>query len=519
MTKNKYLTWILSILIMLVFCIPAFTRVLLHQDNILYLVWSIVLCVPLVYALQHIRSKIVFCILFFCLMMLSGTEMFFSVGLRSLVQTAHIIGIMTSTDKESSHFMDNNMLNMASTLPQLLCGIAAMVIRCIQPGKCPRTRTLRIATWAGLLCAAGLGMYMHVAPYNIIKCCALAARQGYTKHRMVPMAQGMTFNATRPDTGGREYYVMCVGESLRAANLGINGYGRQTTPLLQSLDNMVSFTDYYSNATLTMYSVPMMLSRATVDDYDINYTEYGILKPYRECGFKTIVISPGKLLTYERYLTHGADTVYNVRNDSVIPALIDSLTQVHPKVFFLVQLYQSHLYFDNFTPQYDAYRPNLATDGGPGIPATDELMVNAYDNTVLYTDYIMSSMIRAIDKPDARSAFLFASDHGEVLELNKPGRGCALNPDKDEYHVAMMFWSSDLWTQTHRDAARRIKEISHQPINADYLFYTACDMADITIDSIYWKPEYSLLSPEFKTHERKIMLPDGLSVLRPEAKR
>ena len=41
-------------------------------------------------------------------------------------------------------------------------------------------------------------------------------------------------------------------------------------------------------------------------------------------------------------------------------------------------------------------------------------------------------------------------------------------------------------------------------------------MADITIDSIYWKPEYSLLSPEFKTHERKVMLPDGLSVLRPD---
>ena len=518
MKNNKTLNTTLFVLLMLVFCIPAFTRVLLHQDDILFLFASIACCIPLVYALLHIRSRIVFCLLFFCLMMLAGTEMFFAVGLRSLVQTAHIIGIMTSTDKESSHFLDNNMLNMASTLPQLLCGMAAMVIRCIQPGNCPRTRTLRIATWAGLLCAAGLGMYMHVAPYNIIKCCGLAAYQRVCQRLLVPQAQGMTFGATRPDIQGREYYIMCIGESLRAANLGINGYDRQTTPLLQSLDNMVSFTDYYSNATLTMYSVPMMLSRATVDDYDINYTEYGILKPYRECGFKTIVISPGKLLTYEKYLTHGADTVYNVRNDSVIPALIDSLTQVYPKVFFLVQLYQSHLYFDNFTPQYDAYRPNLATDGGHGIPATDELMVNAYDNTVLYTDYIMSSMIRAIDKPDARSAFLFASDHGEVLELDKPGRGCALNPDKDEYHVAMMFWSSDLWTQTHQDAARRIKEISHQPINADYLFYTACDMADITIDKKFQKPEWSLLSPRFKTHERKVMLPDGLSETNLDAK-
>lgn len=503
---------------MLVFCIPAFTRVLLHQDNILYLVWSIVLCVPLVYALQHIRSKIVFCILFFCLMMLSGTEMFFSVGLKSLVQTAHVIGILTSTNKESSHFLDNNMLQMASTLPQLICGIAAMLIRCLTPANRYKNRTACVTTWASLFCAAFIGAYMHVAPYNIIKCCGLAAHQRVCKRLLVPRAQGMTFGATRPDTPGREYYIMCVGESLRAANMGINGYSRPTTPLLQSLDNMVSFTDYYSNATLTMYSVPMMLSRATVDDYDVNYTEYGILEPYKECGFRTIVISPGNLLTYEKYLTHGADSVYNVRNDSVIPALIDSLTQVYPKVFFLVQLWQSHLYFDNFTPQYDHYRPNLATDGGPGIPATDELMVNAYDNTVLYTDYIMSSMIRAIDKPDARSTFLFASDHGEVLELDKPGRGCALNPDKGEYHVGMLFWSSDRWNAEHPDEVRRIRSIRHQPINADYLFYTACDMADITIDRKMQKPEWSLFSPQFKPHDRKIMLPDGLSVISLDAK-
>ena len=258
-----------------------------------------------------------------------------------------------------------------------------------------------------------------------------------------------------------------------------------------------------------------MITRATVDEYNLNYKEYGILKPYRECGFKTIVISPGKLLTYEKYLTRGADTVYNVRKDAVIPALVDSLTQAYPKVFFLIQLYQSHCYFANFTPEYDRYHPNLVSDRGSD---SKDLLVNAYDNTVLYTDYIMSSIIHAIDKPDTRSTFLFASDHGEVLDMDKPRRGGVLNPGKEEYNVGMLFWSSDKWNQAHKDAARRIREIRHEPVNADYLFYTACDMADITIDSIYWKPEYSLLSPEFKTHERKVMLPDGLSVLSLDAK-
>ena len=477
MKKKFGLNSVSFILIMLVFCIPAFTRVFLNQDNIQYLFQAVVFCAPLAYALIHVRSKIVFCILFFCLMMLSGTEMFFFVGQKCLVQTAHVMGIFTTTNKEASHFLDNNILYMACTLPQLFCGIAAMIIRCKVPVCRYKTRSLCVATWLSLLCVAYLGVYLQVTPYNIIKCCVLAARQGYNKHRMIPMADGMTFNATRPDINGREYYVMCVGESLRAANMGINGYHRPTTPLLQAMPNVVSFPDFYSTATLTMYSVPMMITRATVDEYNLNYKEYGILKPYRE--------------------------------------LVDSLTQVYPKAFFLIQLYQSHCYFANFTEQYDVYHPNLVSDKDSD---SKDLLVNAYDNTVLYTDYIMSSIIHAIDKPDTRSTFLFASDHGEVLDMDKPRRGGVLNPGKEEYNVGMLFWSSDKWNQAHKDAARRIREIRHEPVNADYLFYTACDMADITIDSIYWKPEYSLLSPQFKPHERKIMLPDGLSVISLDAK-
>ena len=72
MKNNKTLNTTLFVLLMLVFCIPAFTRVLLHQDDILFLFASIACCIPLTYALMHIRSRIVFCLLFFCLMMLTG---------------------------------------------------------------------------------------------------------------------------------------------------------------------------------------------------------------------------------------------------------------------------------------------------------------------------------------------------------------------------------------------------------------------------------------------------------------
>ena len=504
---TKYVGTGLYVLVMLVLCIPALAHVILNQDNVLYLAESVVLCLPLCYGLLHVRSKMVFVVLFFCLMMLSGTEMFFTVGQKCMVQTGHVRGIFTTTNKEASHFLDNNVFYMASTLPQLVCGIAALVIKCMMPDRDRGLSWRRVATWVVIACIGVLGAVWQVMPYNIMKCSILAVQQVANKTRLIPRAEGMSFNATRPHTDGREYYVMCIGESLRASNMGINGYERQTTPQLQAMDNLVSFTDCYSTATLTLYSVPMMITRATVDEYDLNYTEYGILKPYKECGFKTIVISTGNLLTYEKYLTRGADCVFDVKTDFVIPELIDSLTGVYDKVFFLVQMYQSHCYFANFTPEFDVYHPNLVSDRGT---VSKDLLRDAYDNTVLATDDVLCKVIRAIE---ARATFLFASDHGEVLDMDKPRRGGTLNPDRVEYHVGALFWSSDLWNETHPEEARRIRDRRNEPVNADYLFYTACDMADITIDRNLWKPEWSLMSPEFSTHVRKVMMPDGLTVL------
>ena len=514
-TNAKFLKEASYVLMMPVFCIPALAHVILHQHSVWYLIASVCLCLPLCIALLNIRNRVAFCVLFLCLMALSGTEMFFAVGQKCMVQTAHVRAIFSTTRHEASHFLDNNFWYMASTVPQLVCGIAVLAIRCLVPWEawdCGVWR--RAALWTGMLCSGLLGAVWQIVPYNIMKCSVLAVQQGVEKLWLIPRAEGMRFNAARPKTEGREYYVMCVGESLRAANMGINGYDRETTPQLQEMGNVVSFRNFYSTATLTLYSVPMMVTRATVDEYNLNYTEYGILKPFKECGFKTFVLSPGKLLTYEEYLTRGADSVFDVRNDFVIPELIDSLTRVHEKVFFLVQLYQSHCYFANFTPEFDVYHPNLVSDEGA---VSKDLLLNAYDNTVLTTDDVMCRIIRAIDKPEARATFLFASDHGEVLDMDKPRRGGVLNPDRVEYHVGALFWSNDKWNAVHPDEAERIRSRRDAPVNGDYLFYTACDMADIVIDRRLWKPELSLMSKDFRTHVRKVLMPDGLKVLSEKA--
>lgn len=123
----------------------------------------------------------------------------------------------------------------------------------------------------------------------------------------------MKFGAKRPKINEKESYVLAIGESLRYDNLSLVGYGRKTTPLLETLDNLTLFSDYYSAANLTMYSVPQIVTRATADNFVLNYLEKSIMQPFKECGFKTFAISAGNLIVYDvyQYLVKGCDGIYN----------------------------------------------------------------------------------------------------------------------------------------------------------------------------------------------------------------
>ena len=209
-------------------------------------------------------------------------------------------------------------------------------------------------------------------------------QKGYIKE-----AEKMKFGAKRPKINEKESYVLAIGESLRYDNLSLAGYGRKTTPLLETLENLTLFSDYYSAANLTMYSVPQIVTRATADNFVLNYQEKSIIQPFKECGFKTFAISAGNLIVYDvyQYLVNGCDGIYNCNSegDSRISEIVDSLSSIYPKTFFIVQFKGNHGPYNNFKKEQNVFRPNPVFDN---VHLTShEAMVNSYDNTVLFTDY------------------------------------------------------------------------------------------------------------------------------------
>ena len=127
-------------------------------------------------------------------------------------------------------------------------------------------------------------MYPANVCYNLV----LAAERAGETAGYAETSRDFTFNASAAhDENSREVYVLVIGETARACNFGLYGYERNTTPLLDKMEGLVTFTDVLTQSNTTHKSVPMLLSAASAEDYDCLYRQKGIITAFKEAGFHT----------------------------------------------------------------------------------------------------------------------------------------------------------------------------------------------------------------------------------------
>ena len=141
------------------------------------------------------------------------------------------------------------------------------------------------------------------------------------------------------------------------------------------------------------------------------------------------------------------------------------------------------------------------------------MYINAYDNSMLYQDWILSGIINKIEEQNTVSTFTFVSDHGENITSTGGGHGGDCSPIKTEYHVPFLFWYSDSYASNFPKKVELAKSRKEVRLNADNIFYSVCDVAGINLDSIYSHTDYSIFSEDFEEHERYVLLPDGINYI------
>ena len=493
-----------------------------YGSSIWKLVSSVLYITPICIMMLCIRRNWIYCLLSAILMLATTLETIMVLLYRNYLMVGNILSIVNTNKEEGTDFLCNSWF----LLPYVLGLWGIWLAGCyVHKHYKPNRRHLLLLLLFSWL-AVSLFSYARTRkakqtnrfyieqnilgrpPYNFFFQLYQMQEQMNIQH-FIEEAKDMEFHSKRPPHDGSEIYVLAVGESCRYGNLSLAGYKRSTTPLLEQLENLTLFTDYYSTANLTMYSVPQIVTRATPLDYSLNYKEKSVYKPFQECGFKTYTICCHNLLGDApwRYLVEGCDGLITVENDADIPHEMDSLISMHPKIFFILHFFGNHNSYRNFDTERDVYRPNPVSDNVPW--SNEEASLNAYDNTILYTDYVLSSVINSINLPSVQSAFLFVSDHGEDFRPGTGGHGGNGHPNKEEYHVPFIFWHNTLWGDNHKEKVRSMLFHKDLPINADNVFYSVCDMGDITLGREYAKPEWSVFSGSFLIHDRYLIVPDG----------
>lgn len=325
------------------------------------------------------------------------------------------------------------------------------------------------------------------------------------------------------DKSEEEIFVLVIGESARYDNFHINGYKRNTTPIIDSVKNLLSFTNVYSGAVVTTYSVPMILTRATPKDLSVQNKEKTVLDAFKEAGFYTVwFANQNSDYPVTRRLIDVSDVKkinffdVNVKNfyDGMIFAdFEDVIKNRGSKKFILVHSLGSHFRYTNRYPkEFEVFKPVMEEFGYNELNFENRNKVlNAYDNSILYTDFFLSQLITQLEHTHKKAVLLYLSDHGENLfdDDNKIfGHGTA-NPTKYEYHIPYFIWFSDAYKNTRPEKIEQLRNHLNVPASSTSTFYTLLDLANISYSDSENEKIYSLSSEKYEVPKERFILNSG----------
>ncbi|WP_369616602.1 phosphoethanolamine--lipid A transferase EptA [Flavobacterium sp. CFS9] len=243
--------------------------------------------------------------------------------------------------------------------------------------------------------------------------------------------------------------VLVIGESARRQNFSLYGYKKNTNPLLSKTENVFHF-NANSCATYTTAGVKCILEHKDSNDlYEIlpNY----LYRNNVEVIWRTTNWGepPVHIKNYQNKEALKADCKgEECEYDEVLLRGLKEQIQASKKNKILIVLHTSTshgpTYSKKYPPKFETFKP-VCNSVELGKCSQDELL-NAYDNTIVYTDYILHSVIEDLKElKEYKSTMIFVSDHGESLgEKNLYMHGVPISiAPKEQYEIPFIVWVSD----------------------------------------------------------------------------
>jgi lipid A ethanolaminephosphotransferase len=277
-------------------------------------------------------------------------------------------------------------------------------------------------------------------------------------------------NATIKDNK-KSVVVLVIGESARSQNFSLYGYDKNTNPLLSKTPNLFHF-DATSCATYTTAGIKCILEHSNTDElYEIlpNYLfRNNVEVIWRTSNWGEPPIHIKNYQNKDALMPNCKGEGCNY-DEILLSGLKDQIVASKKnKILIVLHTSTSHgpTYSKKYPPQFEIFKP-VCNSVELGNCSQTEL-INAYDNTIIYTDYILYTLIDNLKQlKEYNSAMIFVSDHGESLgEKNLYMHGLPLSiAPKEQYDIPFIVWVSDSSKQLKPNKVLSQNHVFHSVLN------------------------------------------------------
>jgi glucan phosphoethanolaminetransferase (alkaline phosphatase superfamily) len=247
------------------------------------------------------------------------------------------------------------------------------------------------------------------------------------------------------------------------------------------------------------------------------WKQKSIVSAFKEAGLKTLVIANQKLNTSiiwsfyneaDKFIDMSEQvkgfTLQSPYDGEVIPFLKKEIESGSENLFIVLHTYGSHFnYHERYPKEFKKFLPDKAL----GIRAAyKQELRNAYDNSILYTDYVLSQIINELKATNACSSMMYLSDHGEDIYDDSRDRYLHASPIPTCYqlHIPYIIWYSDSYKERFPEKYQTALANRTMPVSTNSVFHTMLDIA--SIDTPIKDCSLSLSSDDFQpTNDRKYL--------------
>ncbi|MER0438771.1 phosphoethanolamine transferase [Emticicia sp. W12TSBA100-4] len=350
-----------------------------------------------------------------------------------------------------------------------------------------------------------------------------ASKMTYSQYKLVNSTKeertNFRFNAKQiVNIEGKQVYVLVIGESSRYDHWGINGYEKKTSPMLSKRENLISFNNVASGGFITEYALPLILTGVGADNFDKHYRQKSIVSVFKEAGFSTYwltnQVDEGHIKVHiqeadKQYLSISdfRATKHIHRDMELVETLKKILSEPGDKKFIVLHTIGSHYdYSVRYPDEFDKLKPSNKTVFSKSADKKfKNVLVNSYDNSILYTDTVIDTVISLVSSQNAHSSVTYLSDHGE--NLFDDGRDLSQHaypvPSKYIAQIPYFVWYSPLLEKTFPDKISNLKSHINAKISSENIIHTFTSMSGIQ----YLKQDSTknVASSYFKDNQQRIL--------------